>query len=719
VPIDRDATLKKAEKLLRQGKLDGAIAEYVRLVEEQPKDWNSINALGDLYVRANQIENAAAQFLRIADHLHAEGFLPRAAAVYKKILKIRPGDEYTLLQLAEIATRQGVFVDAKMYFRQVAERRRAKGDQAGAAEIVMRIGEIDPNDADARVQAARAAQGVGDIGRAARFLIDAADLLEKQKKRPEALTALSEAAALDPEDAGLRARLLTGWLAEGDVAKARTIARTSEELQTVAEHLEHAGLKNEALEVLTEAAQVDPGNVELRARLARECLASGHADQAHAFLNAATAGEDPDLLMTLAQLELQAGRVEEGRAALNRLLAVRPDRRDELVFVATDLADRGQVEAAFACVDLVADAALLEEDWGGAAAALHEFVTRVPNQIPALMKLVEICVDGGLESTMYMAQAQLADAYLATGRAAEARVIAEDLVAREPWLRANIERFRRALLMLGVADPDAVIAERLSGESPFLSTIDLEAPEERPAETVAARQEEVASAAQEPPPWTQEPPPAPDAAPPFASEAPALEIDMPEMLDLPELPPLDVPAPPPPAERHDAGTFDMGEFDLSDALKELRPAAPPQLEAVFGEMRSKAERESQLQNAQAQYAAGIDHANHGRLDEAIASFELASRVPMMRFQAGTRLGRLYIARGDLSHGVEWLERAAQAPAPSAEDGFAVMYELADALERLGESARALAVLLELHADAGDFRDVPQRIDRLSKVQAGG
>jgi hypothetical protein len=46
-----------------------------------------------------------------------------------------------------------------------------------------------------------------------------------------------------------------------------------------------------------------------------------------------------------------------------------------------------------------------------------------------------------------------------------------------------------------------------------------------------------------------------------------------------------------------------------------------------------------------------------------------------------------------------------------------MFELADALERIGESARALAVLLELQADAGDYRDLATRVDRLSKVQA--
>src|SRR5439155_2706344 len=67
-------------------------------------------------------------------------------------------------------------------------------------------------------------------------------------------------------------------------------------------------------------------------------------------------------------------------------------------------------------------------------------------------------------------QAHLADAYIAVGAAAEARFIAEDLVAREPWERANVERFRQALVLLGEPDPDGVIADRLSGQSPFTTT---------------------------------------------------------------------------------------------------------------------------------------------------------------------------------------------------------------------------------------------------------
>jgi hypothetical protein len=81
------------------------------------------------------------------------------------------------------------------------------------------------------------------------------------------------------------------------------------------------------------------------------------------------------------------------------------------------------------------------------------------------MKLVEICVDGNLDAKMSSVQAQLADAYLASSRAGEARVIAEDLVVREPWDKAHVDRLRKALTAVGEKDPDRMIAERLAEET--------------------------------------------------------------------------------------------------------------------------------------------------------------------------------------------------------------------------------------------------------------
>src|ERR671914_99652 len=114
-PFNRETALKTAEKALRQGRIDAAITEYLRIVEAQPRDWNSANALGDLYVRANQIDKGIAQYTRIADHLAGEGFYPKAAALFKKILKVRPDDEHAMLQSGELAAKTGKLHEAKQF----------------------------------------------------------------------------------------------------------------------------------------------------------------------------------------------------------------------------------------------------------------------------------------------------------------------------------------------------------------------------------------------------------------------------------------------------------------------------------------------------------------------------------------------------------------------------------------------------------------------------
>ena len=106
-------------------------------------------------------------------------------------------------------------------------------------------------------------------------------------------------------------------------------------------------------------------------------------------------------------------------------------------------------------------------------------------------------------------------------------------------------------------------------------------------------------------------------------------------------------------------------------------------------------------------------------DEAIRALEIAVRSPRQRFDAAAMLGRLYLERNDTAHAVEWLEKAAEAPAPTVDAGRALLYDLAQTLASTGEHARALAVFVELEAESGGYRDVAGRIERLSKAQARG
>jgi len=760
VAIDRAATLKDAEKLLRQGKIQPAIAEYLRLVEDQPRDWNLANTLGDLYVRAQQVDKGVEQFTRIADSLNEAGFLPKASAIYKKILKLKPDHEHALMQAAEIAGSLGLLADARTYLNQIIERRQSRGDKRGAAQARIRLGSLDPADIDGRRVAAGARVEIGDVAGAISDLKGiVAELLEKGRPA-DALETLRQAAVLAPDDDEIRQRLLDAYVATGDLVHARECASTAAQLKALAASFEAAGHEDAALEALGSAARLDPADGELRARLTRMFVTRGDLQAAAEYLTVETAGDDTQLLFMVAEIKLRGDTPEDGMAIVRRLIEAHPDRREEVALLGWTIAEQTP-EQGFRIVELAADAAVAATDWASAAAALQEFVTRVPNHVPALMRLVEVCVDGGLEATMYSAQAHLADAYIASGQAAEARFIAEDLVAREPWDRSNLERFRRALELLGEPDPEALIAERLSGQSPFMTT-DLfleesdfpsipqeEAPNIADSPAPQARGS-MATVASGPPPVTPvfdaeseplvEPRPAekravrPASKPPVPGErssfgSSAHTIDLEGILEELESPP---------AVAHASG--ESVEVDLSIVLDDIKrpqrgpetpgagaaapapatPAAPPaDLDGVFAHLREGSSRRTAMEEAEQQYKRGLALREVGDVDGCVAALEAASLAPRLRFVTAAILARICRDRGMNRQAIEWFEKAATAPAPTAGEGHELLYDLADTLEKEGETARALAISLEVQAEAGDYRDMAARIERLTRVQAGG
>ena len=807
--FDRNGTLRNGEKLLRQGKFDAAIGQYLRVIEDQPTDWATTNTLGDLYVRVGQVDKALEQFLKVAESLREEGQFVKAAALYKKILKLKPDDERTLMQAAELVASQGRFSDARAYLNTVLEKRLAARDARGAAMTRVRLGGLDPNDFAARMDGARARLEIGDVHGAVSELTAIAGELSEKSRFDEAIEALQLAATSDPENESVPAQLFDLYVSADDFVRAAESASTAAQFVSLAESLELRERHDEALEMLERAMQLDAADAALRVRTARALMARGRLDAASALLTAETAGDDPQLMVAAVEVQLRSGRLDEGIALARKLIEQDPSRRDELAALGAHIA-RQAPEAGFALAELSAEVAVANNDWAAAADALRKYVERAPSFIPALMRLVEICVDGGLEAMMFNAQAQLADAYIAAGAVADARFIAEDLVAREPWERANIERFRRTLEMLGEPDPDGIIAERLSGDSPFMSTdllgfdetteesaahpdglspelramleeaegssdltgvapLRVESPKE-PVVSVAGLDdlilpdadlephENIADAAVADPAVGDadgegfERAPAPrKRRSHFELSANAIDLDS-ILGDLEAQPEAEVetpaPIPMPPTRKPKAqAEQESVEVDLSidlDGINADRQAAPAptpfpgpkaaippepepepepyqedNLDSVFAQLRSEASRRSTGDGAEAQMKQGIALRDAGKLDQALQAFEIASRSPRHRFQASVCVARIYRERDQIPEAIEWFERATQGPATTADDGFELLYELADALEATGETARALAVCLELLADAADFRDVKARVQRLSKVQARG
>ena len=223
--------------------------------------------------------------------------------------------------------------------------------------------------------------------------------------------------------------------------------------------------------------------------------------------------------------------------------------------------------------------------------------------------------------------------------------------------------------------------------------------------------------------------------------------------------PMPVPAPvdaPPPAAAprgpaRDAYAIDMGsvladiasqqksaqaaqpkpesqEVDLNDVLHDLRtgqtapapPAGKPSqpMEGVLKGMRDEAAHDASPETAEQHFKLAATYVDMGMQDEAMKALEVAARSPRHCFRAGAMLAKAYLDSGDRVHAIEWYERAVEAPSPSPMAHHALLYELASVLEAHGESARALAVLLELQSDAGEYRDVSSKLEQL-KVQMNG
>lgn len=386
---ERQAAIRAAEKLLRVGKLPAAIEAYTGLVDEQPGDLDTALLLAQLHLRAHNVDTAAGRFASIADAWRLEGKLEQAFETYKKILAIRPADEHALGHAAALAITQGQTVEGRRYLLALADQQVARNDMTAAGDT------------------------------------------------------LAEAATLDPSDTALRERVFQMAVAAGNFTRAREHALTTSHRRRVSDALYAAGLRDEAVDLLHEALHHDPDHLPTVARLVRMLVETGDAIAAAQHLSPGMAGADPEARIALVEILLRGGRADEAIEIANRTLGDSPETVEALGRLAAAAAPHA-LDAAMTLVDMVATHWTERSQWEPAATALQQFVTRVPGCIAALVRLVEVAVDGDLVSTASHAQEMLADAYLASGAIDEGLAIAEDLAAREPNNPVHAARVRQA-----------------------------------------------------------------------------------------------------------------------------------------------------------------------------------------------------------------------------------------------------------------------------------
>src|SRR5207248_7463196 len=178
---------------------------------------------------------------------------------------------------------------------------------------------LDPNDYAARVEGAKARVEIGDKNGAVSELSTVAGELSGKTRYDEAIEALRLAATIDEENEDIRTQLYDIYCAAEDFTRAGECAVTAAQFTSIADSLELRERHDDAIEMLRRAAQVDPEDKDLRARLARTFLARDDLQSAGEYITVETAAGDPRLLMTAAEIQLRGGQIETGIGLARRL----------------------------------------------------------------------------------------------------------------------------------------------------------------------------------------------------------------------------------------------------------------------------------------------------------------------------------------------------------------------------------------------------------------
>jgi len=146
--FDKSTAMRSAERCLAQGNISSAIGEYKKVIENDPKDFGTMNILGDMYTKNSQIKAAVTCFTSVAEHYNKQGFAQKAIAIYNKISKLQPDSVEVSAKLAELYKAKGSAKDARSHYKIVAENYQSNGRKIEALAIWKEIALLDPQNTE-------------------------------------------------------------------------------------------------------------------------------------------------------------------------------------------------------------------------------------------------------------------------------------------------------------------------------------------------------------------------------------------------------------------------------------------------------------------------------------------------------------------------------------------------------------------------------------------
>jgi tetratricopeptide (TPR) repeat protein len=416
--------VEAAQKLLNQGKVPQAIAEYQQILKYEPRDQVTLMTIGELYIRQGETIQAIDYFERLAQLFVTDGFLTKAIAVYKRIAKLAPEEIRPLEKLADLYVQQGVMSEARPLFLQLAELHLKNNKQPEAVALLKKLLAAEPDNLRIQIRLADLCQAMGQSGEALQGYVSAAQRALARGEQAECEKLADKALQIDPKNL------------DALIVKARAFST--------------AGNIKQATQILEKVPDLDKG------------------------------GEPAELLL---DLYLKNDKWDEATTLAMNIFTADLKNFGATQKVTEGLLEAGQTDRAMKMVSQIRLPMLDAGEHEPLERLLTELAARMPGRLEPLEWLVDTFGRTSDSFRLPDALANLGDALVAAGKLQRAKDVFQQLVDREPDSDAAKRKLSDVERRLGGGAPEeptpaadvVVEADELRAEPPKAPTPKLRA----------------------------------------------------------------------------------------------------------------------------------------------------------------------------------------------------------------------------------------------------
>jgi tetratricopeptide (TPR) repeat protein len=388
---NKSKNVEAAQKLLNQGKVAQAIAEYQNILKYEPRDQVTLMTIGELYIRQGETFQAIDYFERLAQIFVGDGFLTKAIAVYKRIAKLAPEEIRPLEKLADLYVQQGVMSEARPLFLQLAEIHLKNNRQPEAIGLLKKLLQAEPDNLRIQIRLADLYQAMGQTRDAIEAYVSASQRALARGDQAESEKLADKALKLEPSNLAAIIVKARSYSSQGNVAKAAQLLEQTADLEKGGEQTElllDLYLKNsdwdEASALAHRVFEADEKNFGPMQKVVESLLQSGNGEKAMEIL------EKSRLPM------IDAGEHEVVTKLLNELAASMPGSVEPLEWLVELY---GRTSDSFHMADALAhlgDALVADQQYDRAKTIFEQLVDREPESDSAKRKLNHLLRKMGL-----------------------------------------------------------------------------------------------------------------------------------------------------------------------------------------------------------------------------------------------------------------------------------------------------------------------------------